>query len=321
MTSYASDRQATTRSHRFFQCAVLSCLVAGCLLARPTDAQQMEPRAYSPSPVGLNFLAVSYGHSEGNVVFDPSLPVEDVEATLDSAALGYGRTFGLWNHSANVALAVPYITGDASGLVGSRRGEIHRSGFGDSYLRLSMNLLGGPALSPEEFSQRPLSTTLGASLRVVAPTGQYDSSRLINLGSNRWAFKPEVGVAHPVGRWFLEGYAGVWLFTDNDDYLGSRRTQDSIRSVQAHVSYTFHRSLWLALNATYYDGGRTHVDGVARADRQANTRIGLTLSIPLGQRQSLKVGWSDGASVRSGNDFTTVAVAWQYAWFDDAGDN
>ena len=318
-SSLGTDMQAIAPAHRFFQVAVLSCLVAGCLLARRADAQQMEPRAYSPSPVGLNFLAASYLHSEGAVVFDPALPVEDVEATLDSAALGYGRTFGVWNRSASFVLAAPYVSGEASGAVDGRRGEIHRSGLGDSYLRVSVNLLGGPALSPEEFSQRPLTTTLGASLRVVAPTGQYDSSRLINLGSNRWAFKPEIGVSHPVGRWFLEAYAGVWLFTDNPDYLGSRRTQDPMPSVQAHVSYTFRRALWLSLDATHYEGGRTHVGGVARADRKANTRLGLTLSIPLSPRQSLKVGWSDGASVRTGDDFSTVAVAWQYAWFDDAG--
>jgi hypothetical protein len=294
----------------------LSLVFAGWLLTSSALAQQLEPRAYSPNPVGVNFLALSYFHSEGGVVFDPALPVEDVEATLDSAALGYGRTFGVWNRLASFAVAAPYIEGEASGAVGGTRGEVHRSGPGDAYLRLSMNVLGAPALSPEEFARRPLGPTLGASLRIVAPTGQYDPSRIINLGSNRWAFKPEIGVSYPIGHWFLEAYAGVWLFTDNDNYLGLRRTQDAMPSLQAHLSYTFRRSLWVALNATHYEGGRTHVGGVARADRQSNTRIGLTLSFPLGQRQSLKVAWSEGASVRAGNDFSTVAVAWQYAWFD-----
>jgi hypothetical protein len=316
------DMLATPPAHRCLRFAVLFFVFASCLLTDVVYAQQLEPRAYSPSPVGLNFLALTYGHSEGDVLFDPAVPIKDAEATLDSVALGYGRTFGMWNRSANFAVAAPYVSGEASGEVGSSRRVAERSGLGDSYLRVSMNLLGGPALSPAEFSQRPLRTTLGASLRVVAPTGQYDSSRLINIGSNRWAFKPELGVSHPIGKWFLEAYAGVWLFTDNNDYyLGSRRAQDPMTSVQAHVSYTFRRSLWLAVNATHYDGGRTEIDGVANADRQSNMRIGLTISIPLGARQSLKLAWSDGASVRTGNDFITAAVAWQYAWLDGAGDN
>jgi hypothetical protein len=299
--------------------ATLARLLAAALVAlapRISYAQQLEPRAYAPNPVDLNFAGLVYGRSEGDVVFDASLPLENVEATLSSATLAYGRTFGLANRTASISIAVPYITGTVSGETGEARGEVNRSGFADTHLRFGLNLFGMPALSFEEFERRRPGPTLGASVLVIAPTGQYDSSRLINIGGNRWAFKPELGVSVPVSRWYFEMYAGIWLFTDNDDYVRqSNVSQDSMTSVQAHVSYTFRRSLWLAADATYYAGGRTHIDGVPRANRQENTRVGLTLSLPAGRGHSIKIAWSDGASVRVGGDFNTVLLAWQYTWF------
>jgi hypothetical protein len=151
----------------------------------------------------------------------------------------------------------------------------------------------------------------------VAPVGEYNPQKLINIGTNRWAFKPELGIAHPIGRWFLEGYAGVWLFTDNDNFFGGQhREQDPLASFQAHVSYTFRPRLWVAFDATHYSGGRTTLNGVPSDNRQANLRVGLTLSVPAGARQSVKLSWSEGAATRIGGDFTSIGIAWQYAWFD-----
>jgi hypothetical protein len=279
-------------------------------------AQELEPRSYSPSPVGANFLVIAYTNTTGGVLFDPSLPFSDVDANLDALALGYGRTFGLFGRSASALIALPYVRGDLSGNVGEQARAISRSGLADPRIKLSVNLLGGPALTPAEFARRTPVTTLGASLTVVPPTGQYDSSKLINIGSNRWSFKPEIGVSVPLDRWYLEGYAGVWLFTDNDDFFGGQhREQDPITSFQLHASYTFRPRLWLAVDSTWYTGGRSTVDGARRNDLQSNARIGLTLSLPLGARQSLKLTWTDGATTRIGGDFSTFGVAWQYAWF------
>lgn len=287
------------------------------LTASVTWAQELEPRAYSPSPVGTNFLVTGIGTSIGEVLFDPTTPFNDVEAHLNNAVLGYGRTFGAFGRSATALLAVPYVWGKISGNVGEDRRSITRSGVADTRFKLSINLLGGAALSSAEFAARKPSTTVGASLTIAAPTGEYDPSKLINIGSNRWAFKPEVGVSQPIGRWFLEASAGVWLFTDNDDYFGGRRReQDPITAVQAHVSYTFRPRLWLAADATYYEGGRTTVDGLREADLQANSRVGITLAIPIGARHAIKLAWSDGATTRIGGDFSTYGIAWQYMWFD-----
>lgn len=293
-------------------------LLLWLVAAATVSAQELEPRAYSPSPVGTNFLVVAYTRTTGDVVFDPALPFSDVSARLNAGVLGYARTFAAAGRQASATLGLPYVRGTVEGNVGENRREAYRSGPGDARLRLAVNLMGSPALTPAEFAKRTPATTLGASLVVVAPIGQYESRKLINIGTNRWAFKPELGLSHPVGRWSFDAYAGVWLFMDNDAfYTGSSvREQDPIGSFQAHVSYTFRPRLWLALDANYYRGGQTTLDGVGNDDEQSNSRFGLTLSLPIGARQSLKLNWSDGATTRIGGDFTTLGIAWQYAWFD-----
>ncbi len=258
-------------------------------------AQELEPRAYSPSPTGTNFLVASYLFTTGDVVFDPSLPFKDVKAEVNSAVAAYGRTFGLLGRSASVALLVPYAWGTMSGEVAEEFTSIERAGLADVRARVTVNLLGGPALTPREFAQRSPGTVLGTSIVVVAPTGEYDPTKLINISANRWAVKTELGLAVPVDRLTLEAYAAVWLFTDNDDfYGGSRREQAPLASFQFHAAYTFKPRLWLAADATYYGGGNITVDGVEKDDTQRNSRGGLTLSLPVGRRSSLKATWAEG---------------------------
>jgi hypothetical protein len=284
--------------------------------ATPALAQELEPRAYAPNPTGANFALVGYGRSSGDVVFDPSLPFSDVSARLNSSTLLYGRTFGFGGRAASATIVMPYVWGSVEGQVGETRRKITRSGLADARLRLAVNLVGGPALAPREFAARRPRTTLGASLQVAAPSGQYDPAKLINIGANRWSLKPELGLSHPTGRWTLELYAGAWLFTDNPDfYGGSRREQQPIGTFQAHAGYNFRPRLWLAGDATYYAGGRTTVGGVAKADPQSNSRLGVTLAVPTGKRHSLKVAWATGVTTRVGGDFDTLAVGWQLLWF------
>jgi hypothetical protein len=284
-------------------------------------AQELEPRAFSPNPTGLNFLVVSYSRSDGGVLFDPSIPLTDVEARLNSGALGYGHTFGVFGQSATAQVVMPYVFGTISGQVeqssGEVYGEVNRSGLADMSFQLSVNLLGGPALSPSEFSRRTPETTVGVSLRIDAPTGQYDPSKLINIGTNRWGFRPQFGISKPVGNFFLECYAGVWLYTANDDFFGGvHSSQAPLASLQLHGSYTFRPRLWVALDATGYRGGQTTVNGVEKENLQENSRVGVTLSLPVGVRQSVKLALSDGATTRVGATFRTFTIAWQYSWAD-----
>ena len=293
-------------------------LLFGAASAR---AQELEPRSYSAAPVGTNFLVASYSYQAGEVLFDPSLPFTDVNAYVNSVVFGYGHGFSFFGRFASLSAAVPYAWASVDGNVGETYQSITRSGLGDARLRFVTNLLGGPALPPREFVARKPEPTLGFSLVVVVPTGQYSNEKLINIGTNRWAFRPEFGLSFPVGRWTLEGAAGVWLFLDNNHtYPGENvRSQDPLYTFQAHVGYTVRQSLWVSADATYYAGGKTYTNDVPGDTRQANSRAGLTASVPLGKGHSVKVAASRGVDARVGSRFNTIGLAYQYIWLDRPG--
>lgn len=297
---------------------ILPVAIAVLSLAGSVLGQDLEPRAYSAAPVGTRFLVTGLGYTAGSVLLDPSVPITDLRAKIGLLAPGYLETFRLFGRTASLAFVLPYALGKMSGLVGEEvaRRTVTRSGFGDLRMRITVNLLGNRALTLQEFARRPPSTTLGVSLVTVMPTGQYDPARLVNIGTNRWSFKPEVGLSHPMGRWVLDLAAGLWLFTDNPNfYGGQRRTQAPLWSTQGHVSYSFRPGLWLAADLTFYAGGQSRLNGVQKDDRQANTRAGLTLAVPFGKAYALKLGWSSGVATRVGGKFTALAVAFQYRWF------
>lgn len=307
----------TSRSIRGSIRVVGACVIATLLHAGSVSAQELEPRAYSPSPVGTTFVAVTVTRSAGGVFTDPSAPLADVEAELGVCGLAIGHSFALLGKSALVLGVVPITWGTASGQVGEDRRETSRRGLADSRVKLSMILSGSKPMTPAEFARAPRRPIVGASLTVVSPIGQYDATKLVNLGSNRWSFKPEVGLSVPVGRWTFDTYAGVWVFTDNERYYPGHafRQQDAVFALQAHVSYTFARRAWLAANTTWYGGGRSSVDGEAASASFRNLRYGATLAVPIGTRQSVKVAYSAGATTRLGADFRTITAAWQLLIF------
>jgi hypothetical protein len=280
-------------------------------------AQDLEPRAYSASPVGANFIVAGFGRSTGAIVTDPTLPISDVSAHINGFTVGYGRTFPLFGRQALTTVALPYGWGDVEGNVFEERHRITRSGLTDLKAKLSVNLYGNPAMSPQEFARSSRGILVGASFTLSAPTGQYDETKLINLGTNRWAFKPEVGLSVPWRKFDFDVYAGAVFFTENPNYFPgtATRRQDPIETVQLHIDYTFRPGLWLALDGTWYGGGAARVNDGPPGTRLSNSRIGATLSIPVGKRQSVKASYSTGASVRAGQNFDTFAVAWQILWF------
>jgi Putative MetA-pathway of phenol degradation len=296
----------------------LGLLATGVLLfaARIASAQQLTPRAYAPAPIDVNVVSLPFAYQTGSVITDPSLPIQNVDAKVEAVTAFYERTFAFLGRESSAAFALPWVWAKVTGDVFEQTRSVTRSGQGDMVLRLASNILGGPALTKEEFARTPKQTTLGASLAVVMPTGQYDGTKLINIGTNRWAFKPEVGFSQPVGRWRFDLYAGAWFFTSNEDFFGGhRRTQDPLVALQGHVIYTFPPGVWLALDGTWYSGGQTSVDAVLNADRFDNARIGATISVPIGHGQGLRAAWSRGATVRFGQNFTTYGVTYQQVWF------
>jgi hypothetical protein len=280
-------------------------------------AQDMEPRAFSASPIDTNFLIGSYQRTTGDVALDADLPIRDVKAAINSGILAYDRTFDLFGQTGSVAIVLPYFHGNLSGNVGGDDKQITRQGFGDLAFRFTENLIGSPALTPAEFARRGPTTTLGVGIAVVVPTGEYNPQQLINISSHRWAFRPEIGGSQPIGNWFVEGSAGVWMFTDNTNFFGGHvRGQDPIGTFQAHVGYNFAPNFWLAADATYYLGGRTNLDGIAGHDFQSVTRAGFTLSIPLGDGFSAKVSFGGWLTAQNAGAFDRIGVTLQYRWFD-----
>ena len=202
------------------------------------------------------------------------------------------------------------------------RQSTSRSGLSDMRLRFSWLLVGAPAATIGEIAKAPRKTILGTSLSIVTPTGQYFPEKLINLGTSRWAFKPELAISQPVGkRWLIDFYTGIWLFTKNDSFYpgSSVRTQDPLGSFQGHISYNIQPLMWVALDLTYYTGGSSSIDGVEMNDRQSNSRIGATLVLPVRKRHSVKFAYSTGAIIRSGADFSTFSVGWQTTFFRKHG--
>jgi hypothetical protein len=292
-----------------------AALVVTALAASGAYGQDLEPRAYANTPTGLNFLIAGYGYLTGGVATDPSLPLQNADLQVHSALLAYARALDVWGTSGKVDVIVPYAWLSGSADVMGQPRERTVSGFADPRLRFSVNLYGAPALSLQEFAHYRQGLIIGASLQVSAPLGQYDADKLVNIGTNRWSFKPEVGISKAWGPLTLELATGVTLYTDNDDFFGGKtRAQAPIYSVQGHVSYTLGAGIWVAVDGTYYTGGRTTIDGVEGNDLQKNTRLGVTMALPVNRYTSVKLYASTGVSTRTGSDFDVVGIAWQYRW-------
>ncbi|MGR9106288.1 MAG: transporter [Gammaproteobacteria bacterium] len=276
------------------------------------QAQDLEPRAYANTPVGLNFLIAGYGYTAGGVAIDPALPIENAKVTVHSAILAYARSLDFFGKSAKVEFVLPYAAVLGTATVTGEFRDRSVSGFADPRIRFSFNAYGAPALSLKEFANYRQDTIFGISLEVTAPGGQYDSDKLLNLGTNRWSFKPEIGLSKALGPVTLELDGGIRFYTDNHNFFNGRvRQQDPIYSVQGHLIYSFPYGIWAAVDGTYYAGGRTSVNGIRDNNLQQNSRLGATLALPLSRYHSIKLYFSSGVSTRTGSSFDAAGIAWQ----------
>jgi hypothetical protein len=285
------------------------------LAASAPHAQDLEPRLYSNAPVGLNFAIAGYAYTAGGVAFDPSVPIDNANLDVHSAVVAYAHSFAAWGRSAKFDAIGSYATlagrADVAGQVQTR----DVSGWADPRLRLSINLHGAPALTLRQIGGYRQDLIIGASVTAWVPVGQYDEQRLVNIGTNRWSLKPEIGLSQAVGPWILELIGAAQFYEDNDDFFGNAtREQDPVYSVQGGGIRIFASGAWLALFATYYSGGRTTVDGIRGADFKENSRIGLTLALPVNRNHSVKIYANTGVSTRTGSDFDAIGIAWQYRW-------
>ena len=175
-------------------------------------AQELAPRAYWPAPNGTNLLVVGYQYSSGDVVIDPTLPLSGADSTINYVQVTYQHTLSLFDRTANLQFNLPYAWGTTTGDI---EGEFRRrdlSAFGDARMLLSINLRGAPSMDAAGFQalRAEPRTIIGASILVQPPTGAYEPDKVINTGTNRWAFKLATGVIWPVRpRWLVEADVGA----------------------------------------------------------------------------------------------------------------
>jgi hypothetical protein len=292
--------------------SLLALLLAATSAAR---AQDIEPRAYSNAPVGVNFLVGGYVYTQGSLSTDPSVPLTNPHLTTHNAVLGYGHVFQLWGQSAKLNVVVPYSWLGGNAVFAGEPIQRTVNGIDDTTIRASVNFFGAPAMDLNSFRSYQQDLILGASLTVTAPTGQYDPSRLVNLGTNRWSIRPELGVSKALGPLTLELSAGPTFFTDNSNFLdGHTRSQAPVLATQAHAIYDFGSGIWGAFDALYFTGGSTAIDGQGKHDLQRNWRLGGTLALPLSPNYSFKLFASTGVSARTGNNYDLIGILLQYRW-------
>jgi hypothetical protein len=294
-------------------CVALLLVTASWIL--PVSAQDLQPRAFSPAPVGLNTVLLGYGLSSGNIFFDQALLIEDATADINGITPAYVRTFGVFGKLARASAVAPYVYGTWEGTLDGVPASVTREGFGDPRVQLSVNFIGSPAVALKDFRTYREGTIVGASLVTVVPVGQYYGGKLINIGSDRWAFQPRLGFSSRINRLTLEVMTDVWLFTEIPDALGGAKiSQAPIWSLQGNVIYAFRRGLWAGLSGGLATGGETTVNGVAKDNAQTNSRIAATLAMPINKRLSLRFFYINSVKTALGGDFNFYNFSLQYTW-------
>jgi outer membrane putative beta-barrel porin/alpha-amylase len=288
-----------------------------------TSAQDLAPRAYIITPIHSNAIIFTYSYFNGDLIFDNAVPITGATAKVSVPIFSAFHSFDLLGRTANFTASLPYGIGNVRGTVMDADTKAYRSGLFDSTFRFSVNLMGGPAMDVTDFRKWRQKTIVGMSLRLVAPSGQYDPTKLINYGANRWGFKPEVGLSRRWGHWVLDSYAAAWFYTNNHEFFSHNQfspgtnvqSQAPIGAFEGHLSYDVRPRLWASLDGNFWVGGRTTINGVDNPNSvQRNSRIGGTASLPVSKHQSLKVSYNRGAYIRYGGNFNNVSVGWQYSW-------
>lgn len=286
-------------------------------------AQDLAPRAYIITPIHSNAVTLTDSFFTGNLLVAGALPITGATARVNVALFNFTHSFSFFGRTANALVVVPYGVGNFKGTVVQTPANAYRSGLLDSEIRFSVNVIGGPAMDAGQYSKWRQKTLLGVSLRVSAPTGQYDPTRLINYGANRWAFRPEVGLSRRWGHCVLDAYGAIWFFTTNPEFFShnqfnpgvTAQSESPVGVFEGHLSYELKPRLWASLDGNFWNGGRTSLNGVKNpATLQRNSRVGTTVSIPVSRHQSLKFSYSRGAYVRFGGNYQNVSMGWQYSW-------
>jgi len=286
----------------------------------PCLALDFEPRQWSHLPVGTNFAGVGYAYTDADIAFDPVLKLEDVEMELQTWAGKYIRTFELFEKSARIDLTQGYQKGRWTGLLDGAPASTSRSGWTDTFLRLAVNLYGALPLRRKEFvayrSGVKDETIVGMGLVVRLPTGEYMEDKLINLGQNRFAFRPQLGINHTRGKWTLEASGEVAFYTDNDEFFnGNKLEQKPLYIIHGHLIRTFRPGLWVSASVGYDYGGESKINGVEKDDNKQDVGWGLSFAWPISRNAGFKASYIGSRKLEStGLDSDTLAASLSFSW-------
>ncbi len=295
------------------------CLLA-CSFATTACAQELEPRRWSHLPIGANFGGGGYAHTAADIVFDPVLLLDDVTLEMETFPFKYLRSFELLGKSARFDIWQAYQHAQWSGKLNGVPASTSRSGWSDMSLRLAMNLIGAPPLEGEAFAkyraETPVETIVGVALVVQVPTGHYIDDRLLNLGSNRYTFRPQIGVVHTRNKWSFESTFATWLYTENDNFFsGNTLQQDPFYTLEGYVDYTFRPGLWAGAGLGYGLGAASKINGIDKNDQRENIGWEASLGIPLSKRVGIKLAYIGiRRQVPFGGNSDSIAAAMSVLW-------
>jgi len=296
----------------------LSIIIAFLLFAGPLNAQDLEPRAISRMPIGANIVVASYGYSNGNILLDNSLQIEDLKASLNNFGVAYVRSFKLFNRLAKFDAVLPVSHAHFSGKVSDIDSSTNRFGIGDPSIRISILLAGTKPLGVTDFMNEELKKfKFGIWTRIRAPLGQYDPDKLLNLGTNRWGFKFGMGGSYTVKKKFIiEVHLNSWVFTENPNFFGGNTfKQKPVIASQLHLTYVVNKNWWLAVSLGISGLGETIQNGEAQDDAERESRFGAAVAYRINNHHSLKLAYTNGLFTRYGADLSSILVAYQFIWF------
>lgn len=311
----------STEKQKFVKSFIRDCLLFQVLfIAWPCLADELEPKRWNHLPIDTNFVGTGYAYTDADIALDPVLKIEDGQLEMHTWAAKYIRTFALFEKTARIEVLQAYQEGRWSGLLDGVHTTVNRSGWSDTVLRFAVNLHGAPPLQGKEYAayraEQSVETIVGAGLSVQLPTGDYMDDKLINLGTNRFTFRPQIGVVHTRGKWSAEVTGVVAFYTDNTDFFnGSRLEQDPLYFIHGHLIYAFRPGVWASASAGIDYGGRTTVDGTTKNDRKQNLYWAMSFGFPINRQLGVKVSYvGSHTQENTGIDSDTLAIGISAFW-------
>lgn len=295
---------------------ILWLLILCILFSKDLYSQELEARAYANLPKDMNGVAFAYAFTRGHVLANPVLPIEDFNVSTHNLATRYVHTFGLFKKLTRVSAEIPFTFMEGRLKFNGQDTSGTRTGIGDTRIQFGINLIGSPALSRKDFIKYTQKIIVGISLTTSIPTGVYYADKTVNIGGNRWGFKPEIGASKRFEHVYADGYIGTWFFTNNSSYQTSKvLKQDPLLSTQLHGVYYFKNQMLVGLDGNWFSGGKTYIDNTQNGDKINHWRLGATWATPIAKKHLVKLQFHFTLHANKGYNYKLIAIGYQYIFF------